>query len=92
MAPWTYRQVTNRMVELAQENRVRLVQVPSAYTSRICPECGMESKENRKGEYFACIACGYKGDADTVGACNVLARTLATIGSVESPVLQKGMK
>jgi putative transposase len=80
----------------AQENRVRLVRVDPANTSRTCPDCrayrqagGAAHKENRKGEKFQCIACGRAGDADTVGALNILARTLATLGSVESPRLKK---
>jgi transposase len=87
MAPWTYRRVLSRARALAQENRVRLVAVPPAYTSRVCPQCGVEQKENRRGENFLCVGCGYKADADHVGAQNVLARTLATIGSVEAPML-----
>lgn len=88
MAPWTYRRVLERLGHKAQENRVCLIAVPAAYTSRTCPACGMESKENRKGEKFQCVACNHSGDADHVGALNVLARTLATTGSVESPVLK----
>lgn len=91
VAPWTYRRVLSRAECLAQENRVRLVAVPPAYTSRVCPRCGREHKENRRGEQFLCVYCGYKADSDHVGAQNVLARTLATIGSVESPVLKKAV-
>jgi IS605 OrfB family transposase len=87
MAPWTYRQVLNRIEEKAQENRVRLVCVDPANTSRTCPDCGAAHKENRKGEKFRCLACGRAGDADTIGATNILARTLATLGRVESPRL-----
>jgi len=89
MAPWTYRRVLNRIEHKAQENRVLLVRVDPANTSRTCPDCGAVSKDNRKGEKFQCIACGRAGDADTVGALNILARTWATLGSVESPRLQK---
>lgn len=87
MAPWTYRQVLNRIQAKAQENRVRLVAVPPANTSRKCPRlsCGKVSKNNRKGEEFRCIRCGYTADADFVGATNVLVRTLSVLGSVESP-------
>ena len=85
MAPWTYRQVLTRISQKAQENRVLLVSVDPANTSRSCPNCGMVSKENRNGEKFQCIICGYTDDADHVGALNILARTLATQGSVESP-------
>ncbi|MCI0388475.1 MAG: transposase [Acidobacteria bacterium] len=91
MAPWTYRRVLNRIGEKAQENRVRLVRVDPANTSRTCPECGAAHKENRNGEKFLCIICGRAGDADTVGAQIILARTLATLGSVESPRLNKAM-
>ena len=49
MAPWTYRQVTKQIGLKAQENRVHLVAVPSAYTSQTCPSCRVVLKENRKG-------------------------------------------
>ncbi len=91
IAPWTYRRVLNRIEDKAQENRVLLVRVDPANTSRTCPDCGAAHKENRNGEKFLCIICGRAGDADTVGAQTVLARTLATLGSVESPRLQKAM-
>jgi IS605 OrfB family transposase len=87
MAPWTYRRVLTRIEHKAQENRVLLVKVDPANTSRTCPDCGAAHKENRNGEKFLCIICGREGDADTVGAQIVLARTLATLGSVESPRL-----
>ena len=87
MAPWTYRQVLNRIKDKAQENSVRLVCVPPVNTSRICPNCGMVSEENRKGEHFRCVACDYSQDSDYVGALNVLVRTQRFTGSVESPVL-----
>jgi len=92
MAPWTYRQVITRIENKAQENRVRLVDVDPRNTSRGCPECGVVSKENRKGEDFVCISCGYAADADSVGAHNVLTKALRFIGSLESPgaTIQKG--
>jgi transposase len=85
IAPWTYRQGLNRAGDKALENRVRLVENRPANTSRECPECSTVRKENRRGENFRCVVCGYAADADYVGARNVLARTLATLGSVESP-------
>lgn len=89
MAPWTYRRVLERIGHKAQENRVHLVAVPPAYTSQTCPVCSLVSKNNRRGEDFLCVGCGYKADADHVGAQNVLARTLQLLGSVESPRLKK---
>jgi IS605 OrfB family transposase len=89
MAPWTYRQVLNRTKAKAEENRVRLLLVPPANTSRTCPQCRVVSKKSRIGEYFRCVACDHTQDADIVGALNVLDRTIRLTGSVESPVLQK---
>jgi len=88
LAPWTYRRVLDRIGHKAQENRVRLVAVPPAYTSQKCPACSKVTSENRKGEHFQCVRCGYGNDADTVGALNVLARTLDTLGSLQSPRLK----
>lgn len=84
MAPWTYRQVLNRAKAKAEENRVRLLLVPPANTSRTCPICGVVSKKSRIGEYFQCIACGHAQDSDWVGALNILARTIGFTRSVES--------
>lgn len=91
IAPWVYRRVLERIGHKAQENRVRLIEVPPAYTSQTCPACGRCAKENRKGERFACVGCGHTADADFVGARNVLAKTLVTLGSVESPRLKKAV-
>ena len=87
MVPWTYRQVIEAVRQKAEEHGVDLQHVPPAYTSRTCPQCGVESASSRKGEEFNCVACAYSADADTVGAVNVLNKALRLIGSVESPVL-----
>ena len=72
---------------------VRPIPVPL----RGCPEtlCGITklsqhegqglTRRNRKGEVFRCIACDHKGDADFIGAQNVLTKTLAALGRVLSP-------
>ena len=50
-----------------------VVTVDPRNTSRTCPGCGHIAKENRKNERFRCVACGYTGHADHVGALNILA-------------------
>jgi putative transposase len=56
-------------------NGGQLIAVPAHNTSRTCPACGHVSKENRKTQAkFACVSCGYSGNADHVGAINILAR------------------
>ena len=85
MAPWTYRQVLTRASHKAQENRVLLVAVDPANTSRTCPACKVVSKKSRKGENFRCVSCLHEEDADTVGALEILDRTLRLLGSLASP-------
>jgi putative transposase len=61
-------------------NGGRLIAVPPTNTSRTCPECGCVSKENRKTQAsFCCVECGYKANADLVGAINVRRAGLARI-------------
>jgi putative transposase len=56
-------------------NGAMLVAVPPQYTSQTCPCCGHVAKENRKTQaQFECVDCGYKNNADVVGAMNILAR------------------
>jgi transposase len=74
MAPWTYRLALRRIEYLAAENRVCLTAIDPRNTSRSCPRCGMVAKVNRKGEKFQCIACNLTGDADYIGALNILAK------------------
>jgi len=71
-APWTYRRVRQRMDCLALENRVLPVTSDPRGTSRTCPAWGEDDRRNRKGEVFRCIGCDHKGDADFVGARNIL--------------------
>jgi IS605 OrfB family transposase len=84
-APWTYRRVRQRIECLASENRVLPVAVDPRGTSRTCPACGEDDRRNRKGEVFRCIACDHTGDADFIGARNILTKTVAALGRVLSP-------
>lgn len=50
-----------------------LVAVPPQNTSRTCPCCGHASADNRQTQaQFRCVACGFEGNADLVGAINIL--------------------
>jgi putative transposase len=52
-----------------------LLAVPPENTSRTCPNCDHTSEHNRKTQsQFACVSCGYKNNADIVGAINILER------------------
>ena len=50
-----------------------LIAVLPQNTSRTCPECRSVSAENRKTQAeFRCETCGFEGNADVVGAINIL--------------------
>ena len=52
-----------------------LIPVPPQNTNRCCPACGYTAKENRLTQVdFECVECGYKNNADVVGAINILKR------------------
>ena len=49
--------------------------VPAHHTSQTCPECQHVSPENRTSQArFQCVRCGFKENADRVGAINIKAR------------------
>jgi len=86
LAPWSYRQVRTRLTQLAEENRVGLQFVNPHGTSRTCPSCGLEKKENREKEQFRCVACNYTGDSDHIAARNILNQTLGNCPEITIPV------
>lgn len=57
----------------------QLVEVPAAYTSQTCAECGVIDKVSRPDQAtFKCTGCGHEANADTNAARNILqARILA---------------
>ena len=64
------------MLEYKQEWRGgMLLAVPPQYTSQTCPACGHVSSKNRLTQsQFECVECGFEGNADHVGAINILER------------------
>jgi putative transposase len=51
---------------------VAFVEVPAAYTSQRCHQCGHTCKENRESQaVFRCLSCAWTGNADTNAAVNV---------------------
>ena len=65
--------------------RSRLIKVPAAYTSQKYSKCGHIHPENRDGEKFKCLLCGYADHADVNAAKNILAAGYAVLVGEESP-------
>ena len=57
-----------------------LIGVPPQNTSRTCPACSHVATENRPTQAeFRCVECGFAGNADVVGAVNILRAGLARL-------------
>jgi IS605 OrfB family transposase len=76
---WNYRELLNIIEMRCEENRVCFRSVNPYKTSQTCPvrTCSHVERENRSGENFKCLRCGYEGHADIVGALNILERFLS---------------
>jgi putative transposase len=61
----------------------QIVLVNPRNTSRTCSCCGFTDEDNRKGETFACLACGYTEDADVNAAKNILAAGHAVLAGLK---------
>lgn len=67
-------QLQKRLMEMLNWKGYQFMEVEPAFTSQTCPICGYLHKENRKEKDFKCQCCGYKDDADHVGALNIKSR------------------
>ena len=76
---WNYRELLTIIELRCEENRVSFRSVNPYKTSQTCPvkACSHVERENRSGENFKCLRCGYEEHADIVGALNILERFLS---------------
>ena len=73
--------VMTRLKDKMDTNGGNLVIVPAAYTSQTCHQCGHAASENRESQaVFHCVECGYRANADTNAAKNILGRALVKTG------------
>jgi putative transposase len=73
---WIYSYFLNKLKSLCEVVGVQYHEVNPAYTSVTCSKCGDIHKENRNGEVFQCMRCGYTTDADYNASWNILNRFL----------------
>jgi putative transposase len=66
-------ELARQLAYKCERSGAALVEVPAAYTSQRCAECGELDAASRNGRHFACSACGHTADADVNAARNILA-------------------
>ena len=70
---WAFRRLVEYVGYKAPENGVSVEQVEPNHTSQRCSrtDCGFTHEDNRDGEQFCCLKCGYEVNADYNAAKNV---------------------
>jgi len=70
---WAFRRLVEYVEYKAPECGVAVEQVEPDHTSQRCShtDCGFTHEDNRGGEQFKCLKCGYEINADYNGAKNV---------------------
>jgi len=63
---------------------VSINRVNPAYTSKRCFKCGYVHRDNRHGEEFKCVNCGYAAHADLNAAMNISLTLPAICGKVST--------
>lgn len=73
---WARSALRERLEFRTEAGCSRLETVNAAYTSQTCPNptCGFVHQDNRHGDQFHCLQCGWDGDADVVAGMNILQR------------------
>jgi transposase len=69
--------IAQRLEHKTSASGTALIEVPAAYSSLECRNCGHNVKENRKSQAeFRCVQCGHEDHADTQAANTILARAI----------------
>lgn len=71
---WSYNHLAKQLTMTGNLKGFQVIKVDPAYSSQRCPMCRFTNKANRQGSLFLCTQCGYREDADIVGAINLVQR------------------
>jgi putative transposase len=82
LAGWTFYQLRTFIEYKARLAGVEFMLVNPAHTSQTCPECGFESRYNRRDrDHFCCKQCGHADHADYVAARNIAAKAVLSLAA-----------
>jgi len=73
---WAFDRLYDYVEYKAELHGIDVAQVDPENTSRRCSHCGFTHPDNRDGEDFACLKCGYENHADYNAAKNIGLRYL----------------
>jgi len=82
---WSFAQLRAFLTYKAEEKGCVVVGVDPRHTSQTCPRCGCVYRHNRRSQSeFRCRDCGFRLNADLVGARNIAAKYLASVGTPDA--------
>ena len=73
---WSFDLLLKKIENKAEEFGIDVVKETEEYTSRTCPICGDNNKNNCKDRIFICSFCDYVEHRDIVGARNILSKSM----------------
>lgn len=89
----TFRQQKNRAalstLRLALANRLEVVEVDPAGTSKTCSRCGAYKSDLGSDTVYECESCGATLDRDKNAAINIMVRGCERLGDAETPVVAR---
>lgn len=79
---WSFYRTAQYIEYKAKLAGIKVVYVDPAYTSQLCPVCGVRHK--MKDRRYKCSTCGYIGHRDIVGAINIIRAPVADGNSLSA--------
>ncbi len=76
---WPYYDLQQKIEYKAKEQGIDVVYINPAYTSQRCSKCGCIHEQNRNGQEFICLECGYKTNADFNASQNIAIKDIDKI-------------
>lgn len=84
---WSFAMLQNYIIYKAERLGKNVILVRPNYTSQQCSKCGCIEKQNRNGNIFKCIKCGFELNADLNASRNIarIGRSDFLQGAVKHP-------
>lgn len=76
---WPYYDLQQKIEYKAKEQGIDVVYINPAYTSQRCSKCGCIHEQNRNGQEFICLECGYKTNSDFNASQNIAIKDIDKI-------------
>ncbi|MEM3407598.1 MAG: zinc ribbon domain-containing protein, partial [Nitrososphaerota archaeon] len=87
---WFYRKILNYLINNANWNGISTFYIDPYNTSRICPKCNNELKNDKNFNdlhHLECKNCGFKDDRDYIAIANITKKFLTKLWEIRARLL-----